>query len=670
MAEVEGIQNLVAARNFLKSSLEKSKALASAIEKTGPRLEEIHQRLPALEAAFQPILVQMRALVAVRGHINRAVAPAAAVLKVFDAVHELKNSLLSNPCLDLPEYLTVMNQLEEALKFLAGNCRLAIQWLEDIAEFLEENAVITNDRYLSNLNKSLKILQELEVAMKHASLNGGLLNVAFDQLEIEFKRQLAEISVPVPKAAKVSIAPSPLPLSVIKKLEAIIERLKGKDQLENCASAYIEVRISNVKASLQALDLDYLKLSISKFDYVQIVEGSIDEWSKHLEFAVKYLLELEHKLCNELFGKIGLDFSINCFAKIVTKSGFLDFLQFGNKVTESKKDPIKLLKLLEIFSALNNLRLDFNRLFSGKACIDIQTMTRNLIKRIVYRAHKIFWELSPQVESQRQTPPPADGTVPRLVTFVTEYCNQLLGNKYKPILTHILAIHQSWKHERFHEELIIEEIRNIMKELELNLEAWSDTYDDTALSNIFMINNMWYFYTTQHNTHLGALMGDGWLRGHEQSMEYFISAYLGDSWGKLAALLSQEGQTVLSDRRETTCNLLKKRLKEFNEEFDGIQKKHSNYVLSDKRLREKICQLIIQVIVPVYRSYLQDYETLIELDTGDSKYTIYNAENLENMLSSLFQPKIWTCGSTKNTHLISQTRSAVTNRTGLALIAT
>ncbi|KAJ6758746.1 EXOCYST SUBUNIT EXO70 FAMILY PROTEIN [Salix koriyanagi] len=105
---------------------------------------------------------------------------------------------------------------------------------------------------------------------------------------------------------------------------------------------------------------------------------------------------------------MGLDVCMGCFSKIAAQAGFLAFLQFGKTVTESKKDPIKLLKLLDIFASLNKLRLDFNRLFGGAACMEIQNLTRDLIKRVIDGAAEIFWELLVQVELQRQIPPPPD----------------------------------------------------------------------------------------------------------------------------------------------------------------------------------------------------------------------------------------------------------------------
>ncbi|EEF46801.1 exocyst complex component EXO70A1 [Ricinus communis] len=669
------ILNLIAARKSLKLSLDKSKALGSSLEKAGPRLDEINQRLPSLEAAVRPIRADKDALAAVGGHINRAVGPAAAVLKVFDAVHGLEKSLLSDPKNDLSGYLSVLKRLEEALRFLGDNCGLAIQWLEDIVEYLEDNTV-ADERYLSNLKKSLKSLRELQNEDKKASLDGGLLDAALDKLEGEFRRLLTEHSVPLPMSSPPSlgqqavIAPSPLPVSVIQKLQAILGRLIANNRLEKCISIYVEVRGSNVRASLQALDLDYLEISIAEFNDVQSIEVYIAKWGKHLEFAVKHLFEAEYKLCNDVFERIGLDVWMGCFAKIAAQAGILAFLQFGKTVTESKKDPIKLLKLLDIFTSLNKLRLDFNRLFGGAACMEIQNLTRDLIKRVIDGAAEIFWELLLQVELQRQIPPPPDGGVPRLVSFITDYCNKLIGDDYKPILTQVLLIHRSWKHERFQERLLFTEVLNIIKAIELNLETWTKAYEDAILSNLFAMNNHYHLYKHLKGTKLGDLLGDSWLREHEQYKDYYATIFLRDSWGKLPGHLSREGLILFSGGRATARDLVKKRLKNFNEAFDEMYKKQSNWVMPERDLREKTCQLIVQAVVPVYRSYMQNYGPLVEQDGSSSKYAKYSVQTLEHMLASLFQPRPGRYGSFKGRQLSDKFNNGVADlrRTASAVV--
>lgn len=658
-----GIQSLIAARKSLKLSLEKSKAIGLALGKTGPRFDEIEQRLPSLEAAVRPIRADREALVDVGDNINRAVGPAAAVLKVFDAVHGLEKSLLSDPRNDLSGYLAVSKRLDEALRFLGENCGLAIQWLEDIVEYLGDHKV-ADEKYLSNLKKSLRGLREFHNdgggggEKKEGSqlrLDGGLRDAALDKLENEFRRLLKDNSVPLPMASPSSlgdqacIAPSQLPVTVIHKLQAILGRLRANNRLDKCISIYVEVRSSNVRASLQALDLDYLDISVSEFNDVQSIEGYIAQWGNHLEFAVKHLFEAEFKLCNDVFERLGLNVWMDCFSKIAAQAGMLAFLQFGKTVTDSKKDPIKLLKLLDIFTSLNKLRADFNRLFGGAACMEIQNFTRDLIKRIIDGAAEIFWELLVQVEIQKQTPPPSDGGVPRLVSFVTDYCNKLIGDKYKSTLTQVLLIHKSWRSERFQDNQLMVEVLRIIKAIEQNLDVWMKAYPDQTLAHFFGMNNHWHLYKNLKGTKIGDHLGDSWLKEHEQYKEYYATVFLRDSWGKLPSHLSREGLILFSGGHATARDLVKKRLKAFNDAFDDMYKKQATWVLPEKDLRDRVCQQIVQAIVPVYRSYMQNYGPLVEKDASSSKYVRYTVVALEKILSSLYMPKPMRYGSFKGT---------------------
>ncbi|VFQ94398.1 unnamed protein product [Cuscuta campestris] len=645
----QGTEHLLSARKSLLTNLEKSKALGLCIQEAGPRLAEINQRLPSLEAIIRPIRAPKDALSAVAGHINRAVVPATAVLKVFEAIHGLEKSLY-DPQSDLSGYLGVLKRLEEALSFLGENCDMAIQWLADIVEYLEDHRV-ADGRFTSSLKEELSRLRKLG----NSGLDGGLLKVALDRLENEFRRLLMEHSIPLPMSdpplpgERACIAPSPLPVFVIQRLQAILVRLIANNRLENCISIYVEVRSSNVRASLQALNLDYLEISVSEFNDVLSIESHIAQWGRHLEFAVKHLFEAEYKLCNDVFdARLGLDVWMSCFAKIAAQAGILAFLKFGKTVTESKKDPIKLLKLLDVFSLLNKLRLDFNRLFGGAACAEIQNLTRDLIKRVIVGACEIFWELLLQVELQRQTSPPLDGSVPKLVIFITDYSNKLLGDDYKQILTQALAIERSWKHEKYHEQLLIDELLNIINSVELNIETWSKGYQDPILSYLFLMNNHWHLYKQLKGTKLGILLGDVWLQKHEHNKDFYSDALLKESWSKLPALLSREGLILFSGGRATARDLVKQRLKAFNEAFDEMYQKQSNWVILDKDLREKVCQRIVQAIVPVYRSYMQNYGPLVEQKDGSaSKYAKYTVQALEKMLSSLFLPRPVRHGSFK-----------------------
>ncbi|KAG2243816.1 hypothetical protein Bca52824_094331 [Brassica carinata] len=547
-----GIQSLIAARNSLKSSLEKSKAIGLSLGK--------------------PVL----ALVAVGGHINRAVGPAAAVLKVLDAVHGLEKSLLSDPKNDLSGYLSVLKRLEEALRFLGENCGLAIQWLEDIVEYLEDHSVADEKQ-------------------------------AGERVQEAVEGQQRPTSNAPPLGEQACIAPQ-LPVTVIHKLQAILGRLRANNRLDKCISVYVEVRSSNVRASLQALDLDYLDISVTEFNGVQSIE--------------------EFKLCNDVFERFGSNVWMDCFSKIAAQAGMLAFLQFGKTVTDSKKDPIKLLKL-------------------------------DLIKKLIDGAAEIFWELLVQVEIQKQIPPPNDGGVPRLVSFVTDYCNKLIGDKYKSTLTQVLLIHKSWRSERFQDNQLMVEVLRIIKMIEQNMDAWMKAYPDQTLAHFFGMNNHWHLYKNLKGTRIGDKLGDSWLKEHDQYKEYYATVFLRDSWGKLPSHLSREGLILFSGGHATARDLVKKRLKSFNDALDEMYKKQSAWVIPEKDLRDRVCQQIVQAVVPVYRSYMQNYGPLVEKDASSSKYVRYTVVALEKMLSSLYIPKPMRYGSFKGTPPSEKLKSEV-----------
>ncbi|KAJ4763641.1 exocyst subunit exo70 family protein G1 [Rhynchospora pubera] len=643
--EDKAMASLLAARRCLTSCLDRSRSLASALSRAGPHLEEIKHRLPSLEASVRPIRAPREALMEVGGHIDRAVGPAAAVLKVFDAVHGLERPLLSGdgPAEDLKGFLDVLTRLEEALKFLSDNSGLAVQWLDDIVEYLADHS-LADPRFISQLTDTLSSLKSGSGTNQNLPepLDGGLLSATLDRLELEFCQLLSAHSNPIPLQppensgdTAIAIAPSPLPVPVVRKLSLILDRLAANNCLDKCVSAFVDIRGSNVRKSLEALGIDYLG---SPLDDAQMLGPHVQRWGRHLEFAVKHLLESEHRVCTEVFDRRPAD-SAYCFAEVAAQAGILDFIKFGRTVADAKKDPIKLLRLLEIFDSLNKLRLDFNRLFGSKACADIQNRTRDLIKRVVEGACEIFGELLVQVELQRNVTPPPDGGVPRLVSFITEYCNRLLSDEYRPVLTQVLIIQRSWKQERFHERLLIEAMLNLVKALELNFETWSKGYEDPNLACLFMMNTHWHFFKHLKGTRLGDHLGDTWLREHEQYKDYHVAVFLRETWGKLPGLLSREGLMIFSGGRATARDLVKKRLKSFNEMFNEMYQTQSNWVISDKELRDKMCSLVVQAIVPVYRSYMQNYGPLVEQDASASKYAKFTAQGLEKMLGSLFQNK-------------------------------
>jgi exocyst complex protein 7 len=655
---MESKDNIEAFRKFLNSSLETSKAISSALDESGSRLKLLNRRFLSMQASLRPISMQNLPFSDVEHGLDSVLCTVSAVHKVFQCVNHLEHSLSADASYDLLTYVSNTKKLEEALKLLTDNCKLATSWLKSVFEFLQKKTTIsTNEVYLLNIKKSFRILQELQAIEDDARLDGGILSIALDKLEIAFHKLLMENFMPLPLVSLTSqinqqnnVAEQGLkfPSSLTGKLQVTAERLNANNRLDKCQTMYVEVRGTNARRSLKTLDLSYLETSAAEFEVAHGMENCIDQWGKHLELIVKKLLEVEYKLCTIVFEKIGSKAWISCFAKIAIESRIFSFIKFGKVVTEKKNDPFKLLNLLSMFKILNGLRLKFNQLFRGEACEEIRIVTKDLITRVVNGASEIFLQLSEQVKLQRPTCPPSDCTVPKLVSFVTDYCNKLLSDEYKPHLNKVLEIYLSWRNEKYEEGIFVTQIYSIIKEVAVNLDNWSKAYEDINLSYFFMMNNHCHFYNLK-GTLVGNMMGDSWLRSHEQYKEYYASLYLRNTWGNLKNIL------VVSS--SMTCQDLAKRINAFTLAFDERYKKQCNLIIYDEILRESVCKHLVEGIIPIYKVYLKNYILALESDDAmvDNRSIKYTAQSLENRIWSMFQPKLRKHGdSIKHTDLISK----------------
>lgn len=157
MEENHETDKLLAARAILRNSIEKSRNMAVAIDAVGSRLEERQHNFAFLHADLKDLACKCD-FYEIRGHVNRAIGPAAYVLKVLDVVESLKDSLEKDLCTDVYTYIAKIRRLEEALKLLANNCRLVILWLDDVVQFLASNAAAVDDWYFYEPTLVLEII--------------------------------------------------------------------------------------------------------------------------------------------------------------------------------------------------------------------------------------------------------------------------------------------------------------------------------------------------------------------------------------------------------------------------------------------------------------------------------------------------------------------------------
>ena len=154
------------------------------------------------------------------------------------------------------------------------------------------------------------------------------------------------------------------------------------------------------------------------------------------------------------------------------------------------------------------------------------------------------------------------------------------------------------------------------------MDTWSKAYEDITLSYIFMMTDHGHFCNLR-GTVLGNMMGDSWLRAHEQYTDYYATLYLRNSWGKLLSILVVSRDILSPSNVNVTSQDLANRLNAFNLAFDERYKKQFNWVISDDILRENVCKHLVEGIIPIYRAYVKNYCLAIENDAKVDKHMKY-----------------------------------------------
>jgi hypothetical protein len=281
------LDGLLATRQKLQKAVENTQELGTQIEASERRLEILRMRHAPLKQALAPLQLWLQASnangVGIGSRpIERAIAAASSLLKMFNVMHSLERVLCNGeqPRKDLDAYLAAMMQLEEAMDYLKHNYAAGVRSLQAAVKQLQEEkeqpsggGVFFIDSYRRrHLHQSLVALQA--AAQLHHSeaeaapelLDAGLLAMALKHLEGEFKRLVQEHSRVMELPATLMPSETSLedmgamdllppaagfPPEVIQKLQAILERVGAHNQHHSCLKVYQETRSTQTRLSLQ-----------------------------------------------------------------------------------------------------------------------------------------------------------------------------------------------------------------------------------------------------------------------------------------------------------------------------------------------------------------------------------------------------------------------------------
>ncbi|WOL11187.1 hypothetical protein Cni_G19949 [Canna indica] len=464
---------------------------------------------------------------------------------------------------------------------------------------------------------------------------------------------------PPPPQVESNSGESPLPYpapETVERLQKIAAVMISAGYDTECCQVFAIARRNAFETALT--NLGYEKVSID--DVLKMswdsLESEIVSYIKAFKHIMTASFTAEHELCEAVFAghRAICDRLFRGFAQ----SAIIQLLAFAEAVSMTKRSAEKLLKVLDIYEALRDVKPNIDTLLPSEheqdessVLTDPKADMSSLQCRLGEAAVAIFCDLGNSIKADNNKTPVQGGAVHRLTRFVMKYLKDAC--EYKNTLEQLFKEHkhpekpstsdddgensQGGDRDSSNDErnLLGEQLVEALDLLHSNLDSKAKLYKDLALSNIFLLNNGRYIVKkVKISTEIHHLVGETWYRRRSSELQQYHKNYQRETWSKLVACLRDEGLQVKGG--SVAKPVLKERFKSFNAMFEEIHKTQSTWVVSDEQLQSELRVSVSAVVVPAYRSFLGRFSQYLDPGRQTEKYIKFGAEDLENMIDELF----------------------------------
>lgn len=627
----------------MRESLQKSQTITDNVVSI---LGSFDHRLSALETAMRPTQIRTHAIRKAHENIDKTLKAAEVVLSQFDLSRQAESKILRGPHEDLESYLEAIDQLRSNISYFSSNkgFKNSEGVINNANTLLVKAISKLEDEFkqlLASYSKPLepdRLFECLPNSMRPSSgspgHNGDSSHKSPSNHHSEQQNGDSETAVFTP--------PTLIPPRILPLLHDLAQQMVQAGHQQQLQRIYRDTRSTVLEESLRKLGVEKLsKDDVQKMQW-EVLEAKIGNWIHFMRIAVKLLFAGERKVCDQIFE--GFDsLSDQCFAE-VTASSVTVLLSFGDAIAKSKRSPEKLFVLLDMYEIMRELHSEIESVFKGKACTEIRESALGLTKRLAQTAQETFGDFEEAVEKDATKTAVLDGTVHPLTSYVINYVKFLFD--YQSTLKQLF---QEFENGTESNSQLASVTMRIMQALQTNLDGKSKQYKDTALTHLFLMNNIHYMVRSVRRSEAKDLLGDDWVQRHRRIVQQHANQYKRTAWAKILQCLSVQGLTssggggsVATDGGNSSGvsrALVKDRFKVFNIQFEELHQKQSQWTVPDTELRESLRLAVAEVLLPAYRSFVKRFGPLVENGKNPQKYIRYSAEDLERMLAEFFEGK-------------------------------
>ncbi|XP_077236415.1 exocyst complex component EXO70A1-like [Tasmannia lanceolata] len=447
-----------------------------------------------------------------------------------------------------------------------------------------------------------------------------------------------------------------IPPEAIYDLRNIASRMITAGYLRECIQVYGSVRKSVIDGSFRQLRIEKLSIGdVQKLEW-EVLEAKIRRWIRAAKVCIRFIFAGEKQLCEQIFDGLSSDSDSDpadtCFMETV-KGGAIQLFNFAEAISIGRRSPEKLFKILDLHDALSDLQPDIAALFSSKSSETVRIQASEILPRLGEAARGIISEFENAVQREPSRIPVPGGTIHPLTRYVMNYVS--LISDYKQTLIDLIVTKPSASSRRFSDDLGLE--MDFLPELEVdrsplalhliwiiivlqfNLESKSKLYKDTALSHLFLMNNVHYIVQkAKGSPELREMIGDDCLKKLTGKFRQSATSYQRATWIGILYCLRDEGIHVSgSFSSGVSKTALRERFKAFNSAFEEAHRIQGTWLVPDPQLREELRISMLERLLPAYRSFLGRFRHHLESGRHSDMYIKYSVEDLESALLDFFE---------------------------------
>ncbi|CAH8251501.1 unnamed protein product [Arabidopsis lyrata] len=396
---------------------------------------------------------------------------------------------------------------------------------------------------------------------------------------------------------------------------------------KDCVKIYKKFRKKIIVDALSHLGFEKLtSTQMQKLEW-EILEKKIKIWVRVARVAINTLFNGERILSDHIFSSAVAE---SCFVEITLQSA-LNLFIFSLTVAKSRKTAEKIFPTLDVYQTILHLIPKIDQIFSYDSTAAVRLQANESLEKLSESVNAMMTEFQSSITKESSKSAISGGGVHQLtryvmnfIVFLADYSDSLatiLKESSLPLPEDYFSSSGEENPGSGGRSPMAARLAWLILVLLCKVDAKSRLYNDSALSYLFLANNLHYVVTKVRTSNLRVVLGDDWVANHEVKVSQYLEKYEKMAWGDVITSIPRDS-TAETEREES--------LRRFNEAFEEAYKKHKTWVVPDPNLRGEIQASVARKLMPGYTGFYKKYPV------GSCEIVRFTPEDLNNYITDLY----------------------------------